>query len=83
MLFISPAVPCPSASAPRVCVGAAFATVESSLMLARLVRRYDFEAIAPDEVKSVARLTTRPAREIMMLVRRGGSFHSAQAMTEA
>jgi cytochrome P450 len=55
---------------PRICVGAAFATIESGLMLARLVRRYDFEAIAPGEVKPVARLTTRPAREIMMRVRR-------------
>ncbi len=55
---------------PRICVGAAFATIESGLMLARLVRRYDFEATAPDEVKPVARLTTRPAKEIMMRVRR-------------
>jgi cytochrome P450 len=57
---------------PRICVGAAFATIESGLMLARLVRRYDFEAIAPDAVKPVARLTTRPASEIMMRVRRRG-----------
>jgi cytochrome P450 len=57
---------------PRICVGAAFATIESGLMLARLVRRYDFEAITPEEVKPVARLTTRPAREIMMRVRRRG-----------
>ncbi len=55
---------------PRICVGAAFATIESGLMLARLIRRYDFAAIAPDDVTPVARLTTRPAREIMMRVRR-------------
>jgi cytochrome P450 len=55
---------------PRICVGAAFATIESGLMLARLVRRYDFEAIAPEEVRPVARLTTRPASEIMMRVKR-------------
>ena len=57
---------------PRICVGAAFATIESGLMLARLIRRYDFTAIAPHEVKPVARLTTRPAREIMMRVGRRG-----------
>jgi cytochrome P450 len=57
---------------PRICVGAAFATIESGLMLARLVRRYDFEAIAPGEIEPVARLTTRPAREIMMRVLRRG-----------
>jgi cytochrome P450 len=54
---------------PRICVGAAFATIESGLILARLIRRYDFEAIAPDQVKPVARLTTRPAKQIMMRVR--------------
>ncbi len=57
---------------PRICVGAAFATIESGLMLARLIRRYDFTAIAPHEVKPVARLTTRPAKEIMMRLRRRG-----------
>lgn len=55
---------------PRVCVGAAFATIESTLILARLVTRYDFEALAPDSVRPVARLTTRPAEEIQCRVRR-------------
>ena len=60
---------------PRVCVGAAFATVESGLVLARLVRRYDFEVAEPHTVRPVARLTTRPARQIRCRVRlraRGG-----------
>ena len=54
----------------RICVGAAFATFESCLILARLVRRYDFEALDPGKVRPVARLTTRPAKEIMVRVRR-------------
>jgi cytochrome P450 len=54
----------------RICVGAAFATFESCLILARLVRRYDFETLAPEKVRPVARLTTRPAREISVRVRR-------------
>jgi len=54
----------------RICVGAAFATFESCLILARLVRRYDFEALEPNQVRPVARLTTRPAKEIMVRVRR-------------
>jgi cytochrome P450 len=54
---------------PRICVGAAFATVEASLILARLVRRYDIEALDAGRVRPVARLTTRPAREIMCLAR--------------
>ncbi|MEM9529417.1 MAG: cytochrome P450 [Pseudomonadota bacterium] len=55
---------------PRICVGAAFATIESALILASLLRRYDFEPLAPDQVRPVARLTTRPAREILCRVRR-------------
>ncbi|MGA1308536.1 MAG: cytochrome P450 [Gemmatimonadaceae bacterium] len=55
---------------PRVCVGAAFATLEASLFIARLTRRYDLEALDPAAVRPAARLTTRPRREIMMRVRR-------------
>ncbi len=55
---------------PRICIGAAFATVESSLILARLVRRFDFETLDPEKVRPVARLTTRPADEIQCRVRR-------------
>jgi cytochrome P450 len=57
---------------PRVCVGAAFATIESALILARLVRRYDFTPEAPQTVRPVARLTTKPAREIVCHIRRTG-----------
>lgn len=49
---------------PRVCIGAAFATIESGLILAELVRRYDFNVSSPDTVRPVSRLTTRPATEI-------------------
>ncbi|MEL7311791.1 MAG: cytochrome P450 [Pseudomonadota bacterium] len=55
---------------PRVCVGAAFATIESALIIAALVRRYDLEIVQPDAVRPVARLTTRPAEEIQVQVRR-------------
>jgi cytochrome P450 len=55
---------------PRICVGAAFATIEATLILARLVRRYDFTALAPANVRPASRLTTRPAREIAMRVAR-------------
>ncbi len=54
---------------PRVCVGASFATTESALILARLVRRFDFTADQPDRVRPVARLTTRPAEQIICRVR--------------
>jgi cytochrome P450 len=55
---------------PRVCVGADFATVEATLIIARLVRRYDFSVDAPERVRPAARLTTRPAEEILCRVRR-------------
>lgn len=54
---------------PRVCVGAAFATLEAALFIARLTRRYDFEAVDPAAVRPVARLTTRPRHEIMVRAR--------------
>jgi cytochrome P450 len=58
----------PFGNGPRVCVGAAFATTEATLILAHLIRDYDFHIEAPDKVRPIARLTTRPAEEIMMRV---------------
>ncbi|MEN7341661.1 MAG: cytochrome P450 [Pseudomonadota bacterium] len=55
---------------PRICVGAAFATIESALIIAELVRRYDFHVDDADRVRPVARLTTRPAEEIRCRVKR-------------
>ncbi len=55
---------------PRVCIGAAFATIESGLILARLARRYDFTVRDAERVRPVARLTTRPAEDIRVAVRR-------------
>ena len=59
----------PFGQGPRICVGAAFATIESALIIARLVRRFDFDVIDPDAVYPVARLTTRPKHQIMCRVR--------------
>ncbi len=55
----------PFGQGPRICVGAAFATMEATLILARLFRRYEFAPRAAGEVEPVARLTTRPKREIL------------------
>lgn len=67
---IAPGAYIPFGLGPRICVGAAFATIESTLILARLVRRYDFTPDDPSSVRPVARLTTKPAREITVLARR-------------
>jgi cytochrome P450 len=53
---------------PRVCVGAAFATTEATLILARLLRRFDFAVEDPAAVRPIARLTTRPVDPIMVRV---------------
>jgi cytochrome P450 len=58
---------------PRVCMGAGFATTEAALILARLVRRYDFSIEHADRVRPVARLTTRPAEQILCRVRARGA----------
>lgn len=62
---IRPGTYIPFGLGPRICVGAAFATVEAALILASVVRRYDISVERPGDVRPVARLTTRPAREIM------------------
>jgi cytochrome P450 len=67
---MTPGAYMPFGVGPRICVGAAFATIETALILARLVRRFNFDAIDADTVRPFARLTTRPAVEIQMTVRR-------------
>ena len=54
----------------RLCVGAAFAMIESALIIARRVRRYDIFAVNAPEVRPVARLTTRSARDIRVRIKR-------------
>jgi cytochrome P450 len=58
---------------PRVCVGAAFATIEATLILAMLLRRYEFAIENAASVRPVSRLTTRPAEQITCGLRRLGS----------
>jgi cytochrome P450 len=55
---------------PRVCVGAAFAQAEATLILAELWRRFDFSVEQADAVRPIARLTTRPAEQIRVRVSR-------------
>jgi cytochrome P450 len=55
---------------PRVCSGAAFATVEATLVIARLIRDFNFEVVSRGAVRPAARLTTRPAHQIVCRVTR-------------
>ena len=55
----------PFGQGQRLCSGAAFATIESTLFLARLVRRYDIDVENPD-IRPVARMTTRPNEQVLV-----------------
>jgi cytochrome P450 len=59
----------PFGAGRHTCIGSAFAYAESTLIIASLVRRFDFSALEPQGVRPAARLTTRPARQIMVKVR--------------
>jgi cytochrome P450 len=65
---MTPGAYIPFGAGPRICVGAAFATIETALILATLVRGFDFTTLDADRVRPFARLTTRPAVEVMMRV---------------
>jgi cytochrome P450 len=58
----------PFGAGPHTCVGAGFATAEGILILASLARRFDFDVGQAGRIRPVARLTTRPSREIMCRV---------------
>lgn len=67
---ITPGTYIPFGQGPRVCAGAAFATTEAILLIARLFRRFDFHVQAPEKVRPAARLTTRPTEQVMCTVTR-------------
>lgn len=60
----------PFGQGPRICVGQAFAMTEAVLVLAELVRRYDFAPVDAGAIRPVARLTTRPAQQVFCTVTR-------------
>jgi cytochrome P450 len=65
---MTPGAYIPFGIGPRICAGAAFATVEATLLIARLFRRFDFSVLDSDAVRPAARLTTRPARQVFVTV---------------
>lgn len=62
---IQPGSYIPFGNGPHTCVGAGFALAESILIIARLARRFDFAIQEPQRVRPAARLTTRPAEQIL------------------
>jgi len=53
----------------RVCTGASFAQAESTLIIAALCRRYEFDVLNPNDIEPVGKLTTRPKTPVSMQLR--------------
>lgn len=66
---LNPGAYIPFGQGPHTCVGAGFAQTESVLIIARLIRRFDFEIREPGKVRPAARLTTRPAGQVFCRAR--------------
>ena len=67
---LTPGCYLPFGRGPRTCVGAGFAQTEASLIIARLMRRFELTALEPEKIRPVARLTTRPVEQIRIRVSR-------------
>ncbi|MEO1081295.1 MAG: cytochrome P450 [Pseudomonadota bacterium] len=60
----------PFGQGPHTCVGAGFAQTESLLIVAELLRRFDFRTVDRGKVRPAARLTTRPREQVYCQVTR-------------
>jgi cytochrome P450 len=56
----------PFGQGPHLCVGAGFAQAEAILIIASLIRRFDFTRADTAAVRPAARLTTRPTAQIWL-----------------
>ena len=60
----------PFGAGPRNCIGAAFARVESKVVIARLLQLFTFELLNGDEVRPYMGATLEPRPGVMMRVKR-------------
>lgn len=61
---LTPGAYIPFGAGPHTCVGAGFAQTEGILIIAELIRSFDFAVDPALQVRPAARLTTRPAQQI-------------------
>ena len=58
----------PFGGGPRMCIGKSFAFMEMQLILAKMIREYDFQLVPGQEIKTDPLVTLRPLGEIRMRV---------------
>jgi cytochrome P450 len=63
----------PFGAGPRICIGSSFALMEAVAMLASLITRYQLSLSPTYKPRMAVRVTLRPARGMMMNVRKRGS----------
>lgn len=63
----------PFGGGPRNCIGAAFAQVESKVVLARILQRFDLELLNGDKIKPYMGATLEPKPGVLMRVTRRGN----------
>lgn len=62
----------PFGGGPRNCIGAAFAQVESKVVLARMLQTFEFELLNGSEIKPYMGATLEPRPGVKMRIRRRG-----------
>jgi cytochrome P450 len=68
----------PFGGGPRTCIGAGFAMMETTLLLATIAQRYRLTLVPGQEVKTLPSLTLRPKNGIQMVVHKLQSYPCAR-----
>ena len=66
----------PFSGGPRSCIGNSFALVESSILLAQMLSRFDIQVLPCADVKPVAVATMRPSRPVRVVLQRRAAAHA-------
>jgi cytochrome P450 len=69
----------PFGAGPRICLGAAFALQEATLVLAAIVKNFELRLAPGFEVEPLLRITLRPKRGLPMLLRRRVATQNASS----
>jgi cytochrome P450 len=67
----------PFSAGPRSCIGNTFSLVETVILLAQLVQRFDIDVAPCADVKPIALATARPSRPIRVVLRTRGAWRAS------